>query len=309
MPVNNGKIGAMDLQQFLNSRRAGVLAQQLSRSLPPRLGYWLADRVAGQISGRRDLPMLRNIRANQRVVRGELSVEQLDAAVEDVLRNIARAFYDLFHYADRPAVLQRFVARSQAIDDLILRCQNRAGGMIVCGLHMSNFDLAYQAVTSQGLRSIGLTMPDATEGIAWQHELRRRAGLEIMPASLSNLRHVIQRLKAGEIVVTGIDRPMAEVKCRPRFFGRPAQVPVHYVQLALRAGVPVMVMAAVMGEDGRCHVLASEPVELRSYSDRETEILANAERVLEIGQDFIRQAPAQWVITQPVWPEVLDERL
>lgn len=297
----------MDLQQFLNSRQAGQVVQQFSRILPPTVGYWLADRVAEQISRRRDLPMLQSIRVNQGVVRGQLPNEQLDAAVQDVLCHLARAFYRLFHCSGRPAALRRMVAPSQAIDELISRSQQRSGGMVVCGLHMCNFDLAYQAVTMQGLRAIGLTLPDATEGIEWQHQLRRQAGLEIVPASLSNLRQVIQRLKAGEIVVTGIDRPVTEVKFRPRFFGRLAQIPVHYVQLALRAGVPVMVMAAVMGGDGRCRILASPPVEMHPYSDRETEIVANAERILEIGQDFIRQAPTQWAITQPVWPEALNE--
>ncbi len=298
----------MNLQQLLNSRRAGMLAQGLSRSLPPGLGYWLADLIADRIASRRHLPMVQSVRANQWVVhQGELSTEQLDGITREVIRQVARSFYLFFHYSGDERALDEFIAISPTIEDLIARSISRSQGALVCGLHMSNFDLAYQAIANKGLHAIGLTMPQATEAIEWQHQLRRRVGLEILPATLSNLRQVIHRLEAGEIAVTGVDRPVDDTKCRPRFFGRPAQVPVHYVQLALRAKVPLIIMAAIMRDDGCCHILSSDYIELQSYPDRETELIANAERVLDIAASFIRQAPNQWSIFQPVWPEVLSE--
>lgn len=280
----------------------------ISRRLPPALGYRLADFVAARIVANRETPMIQTIRANQWVVSGgKLSAQELDQAATGVLRNTARAFYNLFHYLGKPAELEDFIAYSPVLEELIERSRAKQRGVIVVGLHMSNFDLVMQAAARRGLQGVGLTMPEATEAIEWQHAMRREAGVEIMPATLANLRQAIRRLEAGELFLTGADRPMEGGKCRPRFFGRPANLPVHYVQLALKARVPVILLAAVVHEDGRCHILASDYLEMQPHSDRETEMVMNAERVLEVAAQFIRQAPRQWSVFQPVWPDLMKE--
>jgi lauroyl/myristoyl acyltransferase len=122
---------------------------------------------------------------------------------------------------------------------------------------MCSFDLVYQAITSMGLKTIGLSLPHETEAIAWQHQLRRKVGGEIIPATMSNLKHVIRRLQAGEIVVTGIDRPMDDLKYYPRFFDLPAHLPVHYVQWLGCKGA-VLLMASFRQPDGRFELSSSE---------------------------------------------------
>jgi KDO2-lipid IV(A) lauroyltransferase len=37
------------------------------------------------------------------------------------------------------------------------------------------------------------------------------------------------------------------------------------------------------------------------------EIVQNAENVLKVAEGFIRQAPGQWEMTFPVWPEAMNE--
>jgi hypothetical protein len=46
-------------------------------------------------------------------------------------------------------------------------------------------------------------------------------------------------------------------------------------------------------------------MEMETHPDRETEALRNAERVLRVAEGFIRQAPAQWSVSLPVWPDML----
>jgi lauroyl/myristoyl acyltransferase len=64
-------------------------------------------------------------------------------------------------------------------------------------------------------------------------------------------------------------------------------------------------MVAIQQADGKNHIFTSDPIEIESHPDADTEILRNAEKVLSIAEDFIRQAPNQWSITLPVWPEEL----
>jgi KDO2-lipid IV(A) lauroyltransferase len=252
------------------------------------------------------MPLVQAVRANQWVVGGGgLSSSQLDRVVRDTLRHTAHSFYTLFRYIDNPAQLQSLIDYSPQVERLIESSQQGKQGLIVVGVHMGNFDLVLQATAMRGLRVLGLSLPQANETVEWQHGFRRQSGVEILPASLGNLRQAIRHLQAGGIVLTGIDRPMPDVKYRPRFFDHPAMVPVHHISLALKARVPLIVMTSILGSDGVYHVLSSDFLELQSYPDRQTEILNNAEMVLEIAADFIRQAPHQWTIFQPVWPEVI----
>jgi lauroyl/myristoyl acyltransferase len=305
----NGKIQPMNLQRTLNSRQAGIWALQISKFLTPALGLGFSCFVADRIAVNRQLPLVRAIRLNRWVISGEqLAGVDLDRAVRDNLRNIARSYYTLFHYLDHPAALDSLVDFDQAIQALIARSQEKKTGVLVAGLHLSNFDLVVQAAAGRGLSGLTLTLPDASENrqaVEWQHGFRRHSGMELIPASLPNFRLAIRRLQAGEIVLTGIDRPIRSAKYYPCFFGRPAHVPIHHIHLALAARVPVMLFAALQRPDGIYQILASEEIKLRPYTDRQIELVCNAERVLEVAASFIRQAPEQWSITLPAWPEAL----
>ncbi len=295
----------MDLQRLLNSRRSGILALWVSRALPPRMGLRLADLIADRIAASQEATMVRSIRANQWMVSGrELTGEALDRAVWRTVRHMARSFYTLFHYMEDLDNFQKLVELDDRSEEVILRSQEASQGLIVLGLHMGGFDLVLQAAARLGLRALALSVPQPDEAVEWQHEYRQRAGLEILPATMSSIRQAIDRLKAGETVLTGLDRPMPDAKYRPRFFGHPANVPVHYIQLALRSEAPLVVMASIEGENGLYRILTSDYIHLDHHSDRREEIIQNAEAVLRVAEGFICLAPEQWSISQPVWPEL-----
>ena len=301
----------MNLQRMLNSRQAGGWALRVSKFLSPALGLRFAQFVADQIVTNRQLPLVQAIRANRWVVSGEqLAGLNLDLAVRDNLRYIARSYYTLFHNLHDPVALQSLVEFNQPILELIARSQKQKHGVVVAGLHLSNFDLIIQAAAWRGLRGLTLTLPEGTENqpaVEWQHAFRRRSGMEILPASFPNFRQAIHRLQAGETVITGLDRPVSSAKYYPVFFGRPAHLPTHYIHLALAAKVPLLVFAAFQKSDAVYQIFSSEEIELRTYPDRQVELASNAERVLEVAASFIRRAPEQWSITLPAWPETLSE--
>ncbi len=145
------------------------------------------------------------------------------------------------------------------------------------------------------------------QAVEWQHKFRRQAGLEIIPACLSSFRRAIRSLKEGGTVLTGVDRPIPFPKQRPQFFGFPASVPVHYISLAIEADVPLVLMAAVRGSDGMHLIRTSDQIRMRRFKDRRKETLWNAECVLETAAGFIQPNAEQWSISQPVWPEMIDE--
>jgi KDO2-lipid IV(A) lauroyltransferase len=91
----------------------------------------------------------------------------------------------------------------------------------------------------------------------------------------------------------------------PRFFGRPAALPLHAIHLAMRARVPIAVVAATSAPDGKYHVEVSEMIEAEGDPRKERDTLENAEIVLRVAEGFIRRAPHQWSVPLPVWPSAV----
>jgi KDO2-lipid IV(A) lauroyltransferase len=296
----------MDVHRLLSSHMAGYFGLGLARCLPPKAGFKFCDWIARRTATDSSLAFVQGIRSNQLAISGGmLDQAALDERVEGVLRHTVRAFYLLFHYLRNDAALRGFLELDEALEQLILQSRaQREGGLLVLGVHMCYFDLALQGLARRGLRAFALSLPETTPAIDWQHSLRQRAGVEIVPATPHNLRWTVERLRAGEIGVTGIDRPIPNGKYKPHFFGRPANLPVHYIQLAINAGAPVQLLAPVVNEQGRIRVLAAPQLEMVPCADRREELLVNAERVLAQAEQFIAAHPEQWGMTWPVWNEV-----
>jgi KDO2-lipid IV(A) lauroyltransferase len=205
------------------------------------------------------------------------------------------------------------IAFSQQAEEMIARTQqspahtNGRRGIVIVGIHLSNFDLALQAAGTMGLNVQVLSAAQPGSGYRWQNELRRQSGLTITPASVKAVRQALERLQAGKSILTGIDRPIFESKFHPRFFGRPASLPLHHIYLALKAKAPIYLFAAMLDSDGVYRINASEPIQMRPYSNRDTELIRNAEAVLEVAECYIRRAPQQWSMFFPVWPNALKE--
>jgi len=262
----------MNLQGIVNSRRAGKLALFLSRTMPPAMGYRLAGWVAGRLAVHTQMSMVQAIQINQWVVsNGRITANQIAGVVLAVCGLAINVHADAVLRSVRGGAADRY------------------------------------AIHHRGLHALALSLPEADQAVEWQHEFRRRAGLEILPATLGNIRRVIDRLQSGATVLTGIDRPMPGLKYRPRFFGRPALLPTQHIYLALKAQVPLVVMGCILGPDGRYHIRASEYIKMRPSEDRHSEVLQNAERVLEIAAEIICQAPHQWMVNYPIWPEAATE--
>ncbi len=298
---------AINLQNIINSRFGVRLVSTLGRATPPAVGYRIADLVAEWMSARRHSGIIRAIRTNQWVIRGEdPDKEKLDQAVSDTLKSIAHSLYSLHHYIYDPKAIQTMVDLDPVARGLVERPEFGDRGLVLVGLHLSNFDFILQSMGIQGLKVLVLTIPDPKNGRRIEYEMRKKTGINLVPASISAMRQAAHHLERGGVVLTGMDRPVLDAKARPAFFGRASSLPVHHIYLAMKTGLPVMIVAARTGTDGCYHVTTSGPIEMKPYTDHEEGTVRNAERVLKEAERFILQAPEQWGISLPVWPELMD---
>ena len=298
----------INLQPFLNSPRSVQLISTLGRVMPLGMGYRLADLAAARIAARPDLNIVRAVRLNQWVVRGEnLSRQELDVAVRNTFRQSARAIFDLHHYLNNPDEIGDLIVNSPEVAEILQRVEFSTRGLLIVGIHLTGFDLALQWLSTEGFRPLTLTIPDPQGATRLEFEMRKKTGVNLVPASPAAYKQALRYLQRGGTVLTGMDRPGPEPEIRPRFFGRPAALPTHHIYLAIRARVPVIVIAPFHMPDGKYRLQASASIEMEPGPDREHELLNNAEKLLSIAEDFIRPAPQNWTMSLPVWPQISDE--
>lgn len=296
------------MESLINSRIGLILAASVAQATPSWFGYRLAGLIADWIALHRDSSLVRNVRANQWVALGEPETPKiLDQAVREVMHNIAYTIYEVYHYLqDHREAGNLFVLEPSFQDLIITRSEFERRGLVIAGLHMNGFDLALQWICRTWIKPLVLTIPDPKGGRLVEFEIRKKMGINLVPASVAGFRQAIRHLKQGGMVVTGIDRAAPECEIRPRFLGRAACLPVHHIYLALKTHTPVVIAVNRREKDGKYHLLATPPIEMEECSDHNQALLHNAEKILAIAEDFIRQTPQQWIMSQPVWPEALE---
>lgn len=298
-------------QTIINSRFGIGLALVLGRIVPARIGYPLAAAVARFISRRKTWNLVRAARLNQWVVSGQrLSPAELDEAVQQAFEQTACCQFDLYHHIQNPESMADRVIVDPGIDALIKDYRGDpvpGKGLFILGVHVSNFDFLMHYIVSRGLRTLAITVSKPGGGYRWQNDLRARSGLEVIPASKDSFRMAQNRLQEGGCVLSGLDRPVPGSRYRPRFFGHPSALPSFYIPIALKARVPIVIVAAYKDDQDRYHIDISEPIHLQPYDNRRLEIEANAERVLAEAEKFIARAPTQWSMFYPVWPELMSQ--
>lgn len=297
----------IEARNIINSPLGLNLAYWIGRYTPQSMGHRIAQFAADRISARRGWKMVQAARLNQWMVHGGLiSRPDLDEAVHQNFRCTARSIFDLYHNINNPAVFRQIIDVHPIAEQFLKRPEFAERGIVVAALHLGSFDFIGQAAGVAGVKAMALVLPAINPGYQKQYDMRREKGMNILPTSRDSIKQAIKYLRAGGVVMTGIDRPEPKSPYLPCFFGRPAPLPVHHVFMALKAQVPVMVGAVLWQPDGRYHFLFSGPIEMEPEADRQSEIINNAEKVLLVAADFIRRDPAQWAMTFPVWPDIAD---
>lgn len=296
----------MNLQSIINSRVGVGSALLFGQLMPNFVGYPLAKGVAGLLAIRKTGVLASAMRVNQWVVNdGKVSSDQLNKIVSGVFRNSSKAIYDLYHNLHNPKAINNLVEYSDKFSQMYERYKKGKRGYIITAPHLGSFDIGGLAL---GLRNVSfqtLSYPNPGDGYQLQNYFREKYGLYITPMSISSMREAEQRLRDGGMVLTGLDRPLANSRYTPRFFGRPAALPVSYIPMAIKTRVPVVVVCCY--DDGDHYILdSSEPVEMIAYRDRQEEIERNAERVLHEAERMIHAHPDQWFMYYPVWPELMN---
>ena len=294
----------MNFQQLATTGFGTRLWMALGRWLPPPLGFALAAGVTGVLAQRRESSLYRIVHANQAAVLGPAAdPEEVHDAVRAMLRHAGRAAYDLMHLVAQGAeAIQAAIAFPAEFWAHVAAARATGRGVMICGCHLSNFNLGFIAFALSGFPVQVLSPPAPAGGFKLIHELRRSGVIEETPIEMQALRKAVGRLRGGGIVLTGADWPLGAVEGETvPFFGRPAHLPTGHVRLAISAHAVMLPMACRWEQTRGYYVMAAPHLELELTGDRSADVLHNARRVLAVFEGWITETPEQWLMYHPVW--------
>ena len=295
----------MNFQQFVTTSFGTRLWMALGRHLPASAGHALARAISGVLWRRKDASLYRILYANQAGVLGpETAPAQIDRAVRALLAHAGMTAFDLMHLAAQgeEAVLQNIEFGAEFWPNVeAARATGR--GVLVCGCHLSNFNLAFLAFALQGFPVQVLSAAGPVGGFALMHEMRARGVLDETPIDGQSLRKAILRLREGGVVATGVDWPLGASQDEPlAFFGRPATMPTGHIRLALSSEAVLLPMACRWSPERGYYTMTAPHLLLERTGDRVADMQHNAHRLLAVIEGWIRETPDQWLMYHPIWP-------
>lgn len=295
-------------EYFTQGSLSTTIVMKLSQACPSKIGYAVAGYFAGVIATRWWNPVVQAVRLNQAVAHDfKLGYHGLNRAVRRVFVSQSRSLYNFYHYLDCLDRIKELVSISPRMLELMQSCNQGGRGTMLLIPHLCGFDLGGLLLASMGFKFLILSYPNPPKGYEMQNKLRTDRGEEVMPMSFESMQLARERLQAGGTVLTGIDRPHPGSEYHPLFFGRPAELPVAYVKLALKTNAHVHVVAFQNLPNLTYEIDVSEEIPLTPATDPKEELVSNAERILKVAEGYIRKNPASWAMFYPVWPELEAE--
>jgi len=292
-------------QRLLSSRLITGAGMHLSKHVPPSIGHAVGGLIAGAINWLKpDVYWI--VLANLRQVVGEQADERrLHQLVRQVFHNTARNNYDLWHLVSRgQEAIKRAVHLPSGVWSHLNQARQRGRGTVIVGTHTGNFDLGVLALAAHGLniQVLGLADPPGG-GFDLMDRMRARMGVHLTSINVGALREAINRLRAGGVVLTGVDRPVNDKGPWVEFFGHPAPLPTGPVRLALKTNAIILVGGAYRDAQVGTVVRFSPPLEMMRVGTSQENLRFNLRRVTARLEEMIRPFPAQWGMFVPVWPD------
>jgi lauroyl/myristoyl acyltransferase len=295
----------LNFQQFATTEFGTRLWVGLGR-LPLPAGRALARVVIGVLWRRRHGSLYRILYANQSVVLGpEADPERIHRAVGALLKHAGMTAIDLMYIASRgDEAIRRSVEFGPELwaDYHAARAGGR--GVLVCGCHISNFNLGFLAFGLLGVPVRVLSMADPAGGFQVMHDFRARGPIDQSAIDRASLRGAIRHLREGGVVGTGVDWPLGAAAEEPLpFFGRPAVLPTGHIRLAMSSGAVLLPTAFRWSAERGYYGQTAPHIELELTGHRDADVRHNALRVLAVIERWIREAPDQWLMYHRMWPE------
>jgi KDO2-lipid IV(A) lauroyltransferase len=273
----------------------------LTGPLPPAMGYGLGRPVSAVLLA--TSPQLRRILTSnlRHVVGPDASEQKVQSLVRRTSVNLIKGHYDLFRLSRLSTEEILEMTRVEG-EEHMERALARGKGIIMFSAHFGNVDILIQVPLALGV-PISTPVEHVRPERLFQYTLRLRTshGLHMFPTGGPML-GLYRALKRGEVIGLAADRGIDVSTRQVDFFGAPAHLPEGPVRLALRTGAALMPGFGLRLPDNSFQATIEPPLELPNTGDREADVAAGMEMVVDVLERYISRHPEQWLMAKPVWP-------
>ncbi len=224
---------------------------------------------------------------------GAAARERIAAAMWD---NLGRTFAEFFHIA-------RLIREERIAFEPLERFEAiaRGGPCVICAMHMGNWELLAHFSSRFGVPLAGVYQ-NLTNPLVDKWLFERRAPL--YPGGLygktpATARALLRLARAGGYPAFLADQRAGNGVLVP-FFGRPARS-TDFPALIARSLRRPLYAARILRKPGVKFSVRIERVEVPHTSDREADIRAATANVQAKFEEFVREAPEQWMWAHRRW--------
>ncbi len=277
----------------------------LAPRVPPWLGYWLcsaAGDAAYWLLPRRRANVRRNLST---ILRGR--TEGLALLAREVFREGARYYYDTFR---APALSDDELEREITLEgwENLQKGLQEGKGVLLVSAHLGSPALVVQILAVRHCK-----VTSVVERVRPQRLLdlmirvRGCRGIRLIPFSSTIANTLAEALRRNEIVGLVVDRDTQRSGVPVEFFGAETTMPAGPVMIALRTGAALVPAFTYRRKGGGFVGRIEEPLELVRTGRLREELRANTQRLAAVLERAIAEAPEQWIVFEPVWPETTAE--
>ena len=240
----------------------------------------------------------------------EQNLRQVVGAVSDrdLARLVRRSFASYGRYwADvaklSPDDLRHLDRHYHATGEEHIREAIRTGGIVFALPHLGSWEVGGLWAKREGFPFTTVAEDAASEELTkWFIERRERLGMHILRLSSDTSVSLLAELRAGRAVALVADRDIVGDGIEVPFFGRPTKVPPGAAVLALRSGATIMPCTVFHDVRGNYRAVFGPPIRATRQGTLREDVHRITAELITVFEGFIRQAPEQWHVFQPIWP-------
>ena len=252
---------------------------------------------------------VQQLEKNLRRVVPDASARELRELSRESMRSYLRYWNEVFRLPDLSPEEIVSSVRPQGVEHMIAAMEAGKGAVLATP-HMGNWDHAAAWVTLEHYSFTTVVERLKPEGLYERFlDFRRSLGMEILPLTggESPFRALLDRARAGGMVVLVGDRDLSQTGLPVTFFGEEARMPRGPAALSLATGAPLL--PATIWYDGTYTGLRiNEPIVAPEDLSKADKILHLTQQMADVFEAGIAEHPADWHMLQPLWTADLDPR-
>jgi KDO2-lipid IV(A) lauroyltransferase len=162
--------------------------------------------------------------------------------------------------------------------------------------------MAAAAAAARGLKVTAVTDHYGDDDLnARVMAARQRAGVNVVPLSVSAGRAVLAALRRNEVVALVCDLAKDGRNVRVRVCGQEAMVPAGPATLALSSGAPVVPITCRRQQDNRYLLEVQPAIEFAPAGDRDADVRGLSQAIMDRFEPELQRYPEQWYLFSPMW--------